>query len=70
MQVVPSSNHLAAGDVLMVSKMGQLARSPQDILNTLSTITGRKASVQSPRNSDRGAAMMGWIRFLSKGSVV
>jgi DNA invertase Pin-like site-specific DNA recombinase len=34
---------LDAGDVLMVTRLNRLARSPCDLLNTLAAITGKKA---------------------------
>jgi DNA invertase Pin-like site-specific DNA recombinase len=38
---------LAAGDVLMVTRLDRLARSTRDLLNTLAAITGKKAGFQS-----------------------
>jgi DNA invertase Pin-like site-specific DNA recombinase len=38
---------LGAGDVLMVTRLDRLARSTRDLLNTLATITGRKAGFRS-----------------------
>jgi DNA invertase Pin-like site-specific DNA recombinase len=38
---------LAAGDVLMVTRLDRLARSTRDLLNTLAAITGRKAGFRS-----------------------
>src|SRR6201986_361850 len=38
---------LDAGDVLMVTRLDRLARSTRDLLNTLATITGRKAGFRS-----------------------
>jgi DNA invertase Pin-like site-specific DNA recombinase len=38
---------LEAGDVLMVTRLDRLARSTRDLLNTLATITGRKAGFRS-----------------------
>src|ERR1700756_2246992 len=38
---------LDTGDVLMVTKLDRLARSTRDLLNTLATITGRKAGFRS-----------------------
>src|ERR1700761_9136259 len=40
-------NQLAAGDVLMVTRLDRLARSTRDLLNTLATITERKAGFRS-----------------------
>ena len=40
-------DHLAAGDVLMVTRLDRLARSTRDLLNTLATITDRKAGFRS-----------------------
>src|ERR1035438_6200547 len=38
---------LEAGDVLMVTRLDRLARSTRDLLNTLGTITERKAGFRS-----------------------
>jgi DNA invertase Pin-like site-specific DNA recombinase len=38
---------LEAGDVLMVTRLDRLARSTHDLLNTLATITGKKAGFRS-----------------------
>jgi DNA invertase Pin-like site-specific DNA recombinase len=38
---------LATGDVLMVTRLDRLARSTRDLLNTLATITDRKAGFRS-----------------------
>ena len=38
---------LQAGDVLMVSRLDRLARSTRDLLNTIATITSRKAGFRS-----------------------
>src|SRR5437016_8335413 len=38
---------LAAGDVLMVTRLDRLARSTRDLLNTLATITGKEAGFTS-----------------------
>jgi DNA invertase Pin-like site-specific DNA recombinase len=38
---------LDAGDVLMVTRLDRLARSTRDLLNTLDSITGRKAGFRS-----------------------
>jgi DNA invertase Pin-like site-specific DNA recombinase len=38
---------LDAGDVLMVTRLGRLARSTRDLLNTLGTIADRKAGFRS-----------------------
>jgi DNA invertase Pin-like site-specific DNA recombinase len=38
---------LAPGDVLTVTRLDRLARSTRDLLNTLATITGRKAGFRS-----------------------
>jgi DNA invertase Pin-like site-specific DNA recombinase len=40
-------DQLAAGDVLMVTRLDRLARSTRDLLNTLATITDRKAGFRS-----------------------
>jgi DNA invertase Pin-like site-specific DNA recombinase len=40
-------DQLDAGDVLMVTRLDRLARSTRDLLNTLATITGRKAGFRS-----------------------
>lgn len=39
--------HLAAGDVLMVSRLDRLARSTRDLLNILAAIAGKKAGFRS-----------------------
>jgi DNA invertase Pin-like site-specific DNA recombinase len=38
---------LAAGDVLMVTRLDRLARSTRDLLNTLAAITEKKAGFRS-----------------------
>ena len=40
-------NVLEAGDVLLVTRLDRLARSTRDLLNTLATITGKKAGFRS-----------------------
>jgi DNA invertase Pin-like site-specific DNA recombinase len=40
-------DQLAAGDVLMVTRLDRLARSTRDLLNTLAAITGKKAAFRS-----------------------
>jgi DNA invertase Pin-like site-specific DNA recombinase len=40
-------DQLDAGDVLIVTRLGHLARSTRDLLNTLATITDRKAGFRS-----------------------
>jgi len=40
-------DQLDASDVLMVTRLDRLARSTRDLLNTLATITGRKAGFRS-----------------------
>ena len=40
-------DQLNAGDVLMVTRLGRLARSTRDLLNTLAAITERKAGFRS-----------------------
>ena len=40
-------DQLAAGDVLMVTRLDRLARSTRDLLNTLAAITDRKAGFRS-----------------------
>ena len=40
-------DQLEAGDVLMVTRLDRLARSTRDLLNTLATITERKAGFRS-----------------------
>lgn len=40
-------NQLAAGDVVMVTRLDRLARSTRDLLNTLAAITDRKAGFRS-----------------------
>lgn len=40
-------DQLDAGDVVMVTRLDRLARSTRDLLNTLATITGKKAAFRS-----------------------
>src|ERR1700726_921494 len=40
-------DQLDAGDVVMVTRLDRLARSPRDLLNTLVTITAKKVSFRS-----------------------
>jgi DNA invertase Pin-like site-specific DNA recombinase len=40
-------DQLAAGDVLMVTRLDRLARSTRDLLNTLAAITGKQAAFRS-----------------------
>lgn len=40
-------DQLAAGDVLMVTRLNRLARSTRDLLNTLATVTGKEAGFRS-----------------------
>jgi DNA invertase Pin-like site-specific DNA recombinase len=40
-------DQLAAGDVLMVTRLDRLARSTRDLLNTLAAITAKKAGFRS-----------------------
>ena len=40
-------DQIDAGDVLMVTRLDRLARSTRDLLNTLATITERKAGFRS-----------------------
>jgi DNA invertase Pin-like site-specific DNA recombinase len=40
-------DQLEAGDMLMVTRLDRLARSTRDLLNTLATITERKAGFRS-----------------------
>jgi DNA invertase Pin-like site-specific DNA recombinase len=40
-------SEIAAGDVLMVTRLDRLARSTRDLLNTLATITEKKAGFRS-----------------------
>jgi DNA invertase Pin-like site-specific DNA recombinase len=40
-------SQLEAGDVLTVTRLDRLARSTRDLLNTLATITGKKAGFRS-----------------------
>jgi DNA invertase Pin-like site-specific DNA recombinase len=42
-----SESQLEAGDVVTVTRLDRLARSTRDLLNTLTTITGRKAGFRS-----------------------
>ena len=44
-------DQLATGDVLMVTRLDRLARSPRDLLNTLATIADRKARASDLRPS-------------------
>src|SRR3954469_5724118 len=46
-QLRRSINALGPGDVLMVTRLDRLARSTRDLLNTLATITGKKAGFRS-----------------------
>jgi DNA invertase Pin-like site-specific DNA recombinase len=39
-------DQLEAGDVVTVTRLDRLARSTRDLLNTLATITGKKAGFQ------------------------
>src|SRR3982074_2748969 len=40
-------DHIDKGDVLMVTRLDRLARSPRDLLNTLAAVTGRGAGFKS-----------------------
>src|SRR6202789_3146102 len=46
-QLRKALDQLDAGDVLMVTRLERLARSTRDLLNTLATITDRKAGFRS-----------------------
>jgi Resolvase, N terminal domain len=46
-QLRKALDQLEAGDLLMVTRLGRLARSTRDLLNTLATITERKAGFRS-----------------------
>jgi DNA invertase Pin-like site-specific DNA recombinase len=46
-QLRKALDRLDAGDVLMVTRLDRLARSTRDLLNTLATITDRKAGFRS-----------------------
>jgi DNA invertase Pin-like site-specific DNA recombinase len=46
-QLRAALDQLAAGDVLMVTRLDRLARSTRDLLNTLGAITDRKAGFRS-----------------------
>ena len=46
-QLRKALDQLGAGDVLMVTRLDRLARSTRDLLNTLATITDRKAGFRS-----------------------
>src|SRR3979490_910562 len=46
-QLRKALDQLEAGDVLMVTRLDRLARSTRDLLNTLATITDRKAGFRS-----------------------
>ena len=43
----PLLNQLDAGDMLMVTRLDRLARSTRDLLNTLATVTDKKAGFRS-----------------------
>lgn len=47
-RVVAQPRGLEAGDVLLVTKLDRLARSTCDLLNTLATISDRKAGFRWP----------------------
>src|ERR1700755_3549503 len=46
-QLRKALDQLSAGDVLMVTRLDRLARSTRDLLNTLATITDKKAGFRS-----------------------
>ena len=46
-QLRKAVEQLAAGDLLMVTRLDRLARSTRDLLNTLASITGKKAGFRS-----------------------
>ena len=46
-QLRKAIDQLEAGDVLMVTRLDRLARSTRDLLNTLATVTERKAGFRS-----------------------
>src|ERR1700753_2306792 len=46
-QLRKALDRLEVGDVLMVTRLDRLARSTRDLLNTLATITERKAGFRS-----------------------
>ena len=46
-QLCRALGQLEAGDVLLVTRLDRLARSTRDLLNTLATITERKAGFRS-----------------------
>src|ERR1700738_3846384 len=46
-QLRKALDQLDAGDVLMVTRLDRLARSTRDLLNTLATVTDRKAGFRS-----------------------
>src|ERR1700759_4092910 len=50
-QLRKAVDQLEAGDVLMVTRLNRLARSTRDLLNTLATITERKAGFRSLADS-------------------
>src|SRR5580704_17602819 len=54
-QLRKALDQLDAGDVLMVTRLDRLARSTRDLLNTLATITDRKAGFRSLGDSDTWA---------------
>jgi len=70
-------DQLEAGDVLMVTRLDRLARSTRDLLNTLATITGRKAGFRSlgdawadPAGCVRGSGRGGpWRKALVENTV-
>ena len=46
-QLRTALDQLAAGDVLMVTRLDRLARSTRDLLNTLAAITAKEAGFRS-----------------------
>jgi DNA invertase Pin-like site-specific DNA recombinase len=52
-QLRKALDQLDTGDVLMVTRLDRLARSTRDLLNTLATITDRKAGFRSLGDHER-----------------
>ena len=60
-------DQLAAGDVVMVTRLDRLARSTRDLLNTLETITGKQACQSAPKRDPESAPNRDPHRRLSSG---
>jgi len=54
-------DQLEAGDVLTVTRLDRLARSTRDLLNTLATITGKKAGFRSLGDAWADTAVLGGL---------